>query len=235
MSSRSSLGAARTSLFVFAKEPVPGQVKTRLVPPLTPDQAARCHRAFVSDTLTGVAMATEDARVALAVAPAGPKPWLARFAAQRDLAMLEQGEGELGARMARVLTTATGHGAACILIGADAPDLPLEYLREAFARLRSASVVLGPAVDGGYYLIGARGLVPPVFHLDAQWGGPAVLAETEARLCRAGLSYELLGAWRDVDRYDDLEALAARLRSGETRAPASAELLAELVAEGLPL
>jgi len=235
MSSSDSQTARGAGLYVFAKEPSPGQVKTRLVPPLSFAQAARCHRAFLSDTIRYSRAAAAGVRLALAVAPAGPKPYLADFASQQGLEMLEQGEGELGERMERVMAAATRRDQACILVGADTPDLPPEYLRQAFAWLRHTSVVLGPALDGGYYLIGARGLLPPVFHLDARWGGPEVLAETEARLRRAGISYELLTRWRDVDRYDDLEALALRLRRGESQAPASAEIVAELVAEGLAL
>lgn len=137
--------------------------------------------------------------------------------------------------MAKILASATASGGSCILIGADTPDLPPAYLSEAIERLRGSRVVIGPASDGGYYLFGARGVVPPVFDLEAEWGGSAVFAETQDRLKAAGLGCEVLGAWRDVDRYDDLKALASRLRTAQTRARASTEVLSELVAEGLTL
>jgi rSAM/selenodomain-associated transferase 1 len=173
---------------IFAKEPVPGRVKTRLVPPLTAEEAAACHAAFVEDTAKRLSVALSPGRsafsasVALAVDPFSACPSLRALAGRYDLDLIDQGPGDLGQRMERVLGQICREGHHGVLVGADTPDLPTAYIESAFAHVQKGDVSLGPSRDGGYYLVGAAGAVPDIFRLDAAWGSDAVLSETRSRL-----------------------------------------------------
>jgi len=151
-----------------------------------------------------------------------------------------QGGGDLGCRLARVLRRGLAERPAALAVGADVPDLPRAAIRRALACLREGRVPVGPSQDGGYYLIGFRGLVSDVFRLRTAWGGAGVLAETLERLASAGHVTELLAPWHDVDDIDGLRRLRARLREGSaTRTvdalPVTMRVLDELDAEGVRL
>jgi glycosyltransferase A (GT-A) superfamily protein (DUF2064 family) len=105
-------------------------------------------------------------------------------------------------------------GRSVLLLGADTPDLPARYVRDAFATLRSASVVLGPATDGGYYLVGCRDRVPPIFGPEMEWGTPVVWEQTLSRLREydSGAGPAILPPWSDVDDWKGLVALATRVQ-----------------------
>ncbi len=226
--------------YIFAKEPVEGRVKTRLCPPLSPQQAARCHLAFVSDIVTRTAK-LDGAAVHLACSPDGASPVLARLAGEAGVELVAQGEGDLGERMGRALQRSVGDSGAGLILGADVPDLPLGVLERALWQVSTggSDVVLGPAEDGGYYLIGARCEVPGLFDIEAEWGGSGVLEATVRRIENAGASFALLPRWCDVDSYGDLVRLAGRLRGtapgAQTDSRATRKLLGELVAEGVSL
>jgi len=217
---------------LFAKEPRAGEVKTRLSPPLTPAQAVSCHKAFVADSARRLGH-LGGAQGAIAATPDGDAPWLAQLASEHGLNLLWQGDGELGGRMQRVLRAGCDGGRRVVILGADVPDLPIASVSAAFEALAAPGVVVGPATDGGYYLIGCHGPVPPVFDLDAGWGTGVVLAETVARLRAAGVRFELLSPWSDVDDHASLRALAAR---GATGADSQTRLLLRRLArEGVAL
>jgi rSAM/selenodomain-associated transferase 1 len=204
MTSNSSL----PTLGVFAKWPVPGQVKTRLAAATSADWAAKVAMAFLLDTLDRLAII--EARRILAYAPAKAGDQFAAIAGGRFV-LLPQGDGDLGQRMAAFFSTALpASDGRVVLVGADSPTLPTEYILTALAELRSADLVLGPATDGGYYLIGCAGQVPPVFDGIA-WGGSRVLADTALRLRAAGLRLALLPPWYDVDTLDDWHLLRGHL------------------------
>ena len=239
--------AQAVTVYLFAREPRPGEVKTRLVPPLDHQQAERCHKAFVDDSLSLLVAAREAGRddafwplnVILAVADLDDCSWLAGRAHRHGLELVGQGQGSLGERMQRVLALSGGEPA--ILLGSDSPDLPLDLLERAVGHLREGSgdrVVIGPARDGGYYLIACRGSVPPVFRLSVPWGGPDVFEQTVHRLQAAAMHYSVLPPWSDVDDFVALGALAQRLAEaplGQVGLLATRRLLAELADEGLPL
>ena len=237
-------GTHREVVVVMAKEPEPGRVKTRLCPPLSAQMAARCHEAFVTDTLRRIRLATElNGRVdrELAVAPSDSAPRLRALAAATGWRCVEQVGADLGSRMRALLASAVAHGAWVVLVGSDSPDLPIARVSQAFLALEDAEVVLGPATDGGYYLIGCRGHVPDVFGPGIRWGSPSVFSDTVARLDATGTATAILEPWPDIDDWQDLIALAARLRAvagngDDDLAPRStAGMLAELAQLGLPL
>jgi rSAM/selenodomain-associated transferase 1 len=234
-----------TVVFIFAKEPRPGAVKTRLCPPLTEAQAACCHRAFVADSVarfSGLA-AHGSISVSLAATPDGDAPWLVRLAEEAAIPLTWQGGGDLGCRMERLLRRECTEGRAAVIVGSDTPDLPLERIRHAVSWLERPLAVVGPSDDGGYYLIGARGEVPPVFSPSCGWGSARLFEETLTLLAAGRWSYRLLEPWPDVDQFEDLRRLATRLRQGKVSGPSDAAvelpstvgLLASLEADGLEI
>jgi hypothetical protein len=189
-------------------------VKTRLCPPLSGEMASLCHEAFVTDTLARVAAVAGRAERELAVAPSGAAPWLRALAAAGGggWRCVDQEGDDLGARMRSRLVAGIAEGKRVVLLGSDSPDLPAECILRAVSALEEAEVVVGPALDGGYYLIGCRDRVPDVFGAGIRWGGATVLKDTLARLDARGTSVALLDPWPDVDDWPALVALAERLR-----------------------
>jgi rSAM/selenodomain-associated transferase 1 len=197
----------RRVLGVFAKRPIPGVVKTRLAAQTTPEFAARVAEAFLFDTLHRFA-AVSACRV-VAFAPPEARSYFDEVA--RGLYATEpQSEGDLGARMAHFFRTQFGSAERVVLVGTDSPTLPVGFIEDAFERLTKADLVLGPATDGGYYLIGCRHYAPEAIFRGLPWGSPAVLTETIRNLpedCRM----EVLPPWYDVDTKQDLVMMSGHL------------------------
>ena len=176
---------------LFAKYPRAGEVNTRLIPALGPDGAAALHRRLTERTLETARASGLPVEVRYAGASrADFAAWLG------NVALVEQGAGDLGARLARV-------GAPAILLGADVPDLRAGLLRAAAEALAEMPLAIGPAEDGGYYLLGFREPVVFLF-ADMAWGTGDVLAETRRRLEQRGMAYRLLEELSDCDRPEDL-------------------------------
>ena len=191
-------------LMIFAKAPEPGCVKTRLQ--LPPEEAAELHAAFVADV---VDRHQAKDRV-VTVWRAGDLEHGLWETLPAHLA--EQPEGDLGDRMAHAFATELALGSAVVVLGTDSPTLPPRLVAEAFERLKSSSVVVGPACDGGYYLLGLRGDIPlALFAEGIAWGGGDVLSTTLERLQSAAVDYDLLDFWYDVDRPADLRLLCAHV------------------------
>lgn len=197
------------TLIVFTREPIAGRTKTRLIPRIGAANAAALADAFNRDALAK--SQSLDAPLVIAGAAADDatrNPYFRALARRYHARVIDQGSGHLGARMAHVLASYCAAGA--VLIGADTPSLPIRILRENMRLLRRASVVLGPSLDGGYYLVGVHGAMPDIFR-GVRWGGQHVLAQTLARLDRDGIEYAVGPAWYDVDRWSDLALLACHL------------------------
>jgi rSAM/selenodomain-associated transferase 1 len=197
------------ALAIMAKAPVAGSVKTRLVPPLTAEQAADLYRALLLDQFEHLQQVSDAARY-LFYAPAGAEQALRQLAGDRYI-YRAQCDGDLGARMAQVFAELGGLGHRnVVLIGSDLPALPMAIVEKAFMLLAAEEhhVVLGPSQDGGYYLIGMNRPAPEIF-TDMIWSHERVLVETTARLDRLGISYSLLPTWFDLDRAEDFQRLIA--------------------------
>jgi rSAM/selenodomain-associated transferase 1 len=195
---------AQTVLIIFAKEPSPGQVKTRLCPPLSPQAAARLYGLFLEDVLEEMARLPQI-KIALAYTPASARPFFQNLAAP-GMQLVAQAEEDLGERLRQAFDWGFAQRAGTVLIrNSDSPDLPGRLVTEAQEVLegRGAQVVLGPCPDGGYYLVGLKSPQPQLFH-DITWSGPAVLADTLARAGSLGLTVHLLPSWLDIDTCDDL-------------------------------
>jgi uncharacterized protein len=192
-------------LCVFTKAPVPGKVKTRLIPALGEEQAVELYRDLLTRTLT-TACASNIARVRLYCTPTTDHPFLLECANNFDVQLCLQEGDDLGARMDNALTAGLTEFAYALVIGCDCPWLTSEDLNLASARLATETeVVLGPATDGGYYLLGLCSPQKGLFEA-IPWGSPAVLAETRQRLAAAGTDWLELVEYPDLDRPEDLSA-----------------------------
>ncbi|HKB74784.1 MAG TPA: TIGR04282 family arsenosugar biosynthesis glycosyltransferase [Burkholderiales bacterium] len=198
-------------VIVFARAPEPGKVKTRLIPALSAAGAAELHRRLVRHSL-GAATGARLGPVELWCAPDTGDPFFRECERRLGVSLSAQGEGDLGARMQRAFESALARAGRAILVGSDIPALSAQYLRDADqALVRGNKVVLGPAEDGGYVLIGLSRCDPELFR-DIPWGGPEVMAETRRRIASlAWRSRELPVLW-DVDRPEDLGRLPQEKR-----------------------
>jgi uncharacterized protein len=202
---------ADAAFVIFAKAPIPGQVKTRLCPPLTPDEAATLHGSFVLDQLertkAAIARFRLPAERVLACAPSSAHVFFKIMAERQGVRLLDQEGNDLGARMHGSFVTLFANGfKRVVLIGTDVPSLPLIHYRQALDSLVAHDLVVGPARDGGYYLIGLTRPVSELFY-DIPWSTDRVLATTRERAAGRQLKTALLPAWRDVDTLDDLLAV----------------------------
>lgn len=209
------------ALLLFTKPAQPGRVKTRLIGDLSAEQAAQLHAAFLADALErlaggdfelGIAWALEDGEAL----PSGPGPGL------------RQNGATLGERLYDVLRRQAESHAGVAAAGSDHPSLARALVEEAFTRLEAAAdVVLGPAEDGGYYLIALRAAaVRAELFSGIPWSTAEVLAATLDRCRRLGLRTELLPPGADVDTPADLRRLAARLAADASGSPRTHALLA---------
>lgn len=198
------------SLVFFVKAPVPGNVKTRLVPPLTHVQAAKSYRRWakqifkVVEALQGVSL-----KVAYDTHPQFPTPRWLNDSLNCPPFFLQKGH-HLGERLHQAFRESWENGSnLTVIIGSDSPGLPSEYLREAFTALEKNDLVLGPTKDGGFYLIGLRGNPPDTLFAGVPWSTSQVLVGTVKNAQRLNLKTHLLGEYFDVDLPEDLELLEA--------------------------
>jgi rSAM/selenodomain-associated transferase 1 len=230
------------SFIVFAKEPVPGRVKTRLTPPFTAEEAALLYTAFVEDVAATIASVAVPGDRKVLAAPGGASPVLGRIAAEHGFETAEQVGADLGERMKAAIAGELTRGAeAAILVGSDSPTLPSEAIREGLRRLHvtprgarsPGSAILGPAGDGGYWLVGATGTVPDLFDGIA-WSTRDVLATTLDCAAKSHTDLALLPFWYDVDDAAGVRLLDSHIEwfrgHGRTPAPKTAAALKALKA-----
>jgi hypothetical protein len=195
-------------LLIFARHPELGLVKTRLAQTLGPENALRVYRELLTHTLStaeGVA-ATKTLWLAGSAPATGSE-----FQRWASFGQRPQPAGDLGQRMHQAFAIAFAAGAtAAVIIGTDCPELSPAHLNAAFEQLASHDVVVGPALDGGYYLLGMRTLVADFF-INKAWSTDAVLPSTLADAARLGLRVAQLPALSDVDTVADLLAWQRRV------------------------
>ena len=209
---------AEATLIVFVKAPRPGQVKTRLARFLGEAAAGELYRCFVADLLAMLAGLALVPRVYFYPAEAGAvmRDWLGE-----EYSLFPQQGDSLGDKMSHALAETFQAGAdKAVLIGSDLPDLPPVIIKEALTALEQSPAVIGPGIDGGYYLIGftAAGFTPAVF-TDIPWSTETVFNRTMERFAAAGLRPYCLPAWADIDTAADLRRFMADGRGNPGRAP----------------
>lgn len=196
----------------LAKAPTAGHVKKRLQPPLSATQAVDLHMALVEHTVRALGVG-ETVNYQLWVegdTSASAFQHCLRLGAN---ALCRQPDGDLGQRMRAICEQALATAPAVILIGSDCPALEHTYLQAALQALHQVDAVLGPALDGGYVLLGLRRCSAELFS-GIDWGSELVLAQTLEKLDELGWRYCLLPALADIDRPADLQLLPADLRAG---------------------
>ena len=200
-----------SALIIFAKAPAAGQVKTRLCPPLTPDEAASLHGSIVLDTLECSRNARKLDRF-LACSPSKQHPFFKAVGARHGVQLWDQVGHDLGMRMDQAFRSAFElEYQSTLLVGTDLPTLQSATLEQALRSLADYDIVLGPTLDGGYYLIGLKKPVPELF-LDIPWSTDHVLSLTQQKAGALGLSITLLPQQRDLDTIDDLNAFIKEMR-----------------------
>jgi rSAM/selenodomain-associated transferase 1 len=181
-------------LVLFARYPTAGACKTRLIPALGPEGAAAIHRRLTERTVE--VLCASGAPVTVAFTGAGADAFAAWLGP--DVTLIEQADGDLSARLLACLDPAP-----VIFFGADTPDLAAHHVEAAMTALSDHKVVIGPAEDGGYYLIGMRNPMPELL-TNMPWSTDRVLPETLARLDARGIAPVLLETLADCDRPEDL-------------------------------
>ena len=192
------------SLLVFAKEPVPFAVKSRLAACIGGERAASVYAELTALTLRNAADARRAGIVAdveLWCAADTTTAYFRGLSEAFSVSLHRQCEGDLGARMAHAIESALGRSAAAILIGTDCAVLDTAYLAQAAAALATHDAVLGPAEDGGYVLVGAR---RPIAFPAVRWSTPHAFADTAAAFARANVLTAVLPVSWDIDEPDDL-------------------------------
>ena len=237
--------ASLCAVAVMAKAPRVGRSKTRLCPPLTPEEASTLSAAFIQDITANLALAARDAPLApyVAFAPAGTEALFAKLLAPGTRLVLADGAiapppGVAGFGLALLHAMqalfAEGYGGVCLL-NSDSPDLPTAVLRDAATRLMApgGQAVLGAAEDGGYYLLGLRAPHSAMF-ADIAWSTGEVAATTRARAAALGLRLNELPPWYDVDDAASLQRMLDADGTGgpaPSQAPATRAVLARLSAD----
>lgn len=191
-------------LIIFSRYPEAGKTKTRLIPALGPEGAANLQREMTEYILLKAQMLQAQIPLSLEVRFAGGNSQLMTDWLGSDIIYQPQGEGDLGMRMVRSLSEAFENGAEkSIIIGTDCPSIDLEILTLAFEYLTNKDLVLGPAIDGGYYLIGSCRSIPELF-VDVDWGTDKVLRQTVNIAEKLNLAVGYLPTLADIDRPEDL-------------------------------
>ncbi len=201
--SRSHLNA----VVLFARTPVPGQVKTRLQAGYDADTVCRLYEAFLEDARLQLT-ALDDTDSFVSIHSSEGQEYFDHFKNSGFRVVCQEGD-DLGQRMRHAFASRFEEGyERVVIIGSDSPTLPTEYLRRALAA--ETDMVLGPSTDGGYYLIGMAGKVTEVFD-GIEWGGGTVLASTLDKIKQSGASLFLLEPWYDIDEPEDLQFLKTHL------------------------
>ena len=200
---------SKERLVVMVKDPARGQVKTRLAADLGDRLAETLYRCFVADILKTLRGSPHNCTVAFS--PPGSRKSIEEWLG-KDTSLIEQAGSHLGARMKNLFLSLFHEGCSrVVLMGSDIPDLPGEIIKEAFLRLKEEDGVIGPAADGGYYLIGFRksGFFPDVFE-GIEWSTDRVYEETIRLFSEKRCRFSVLPVWNDVDTVQDLRVLFLR-------------------------
>lgn len=215
-------------LAVLLRRPVPGSTKTRLAESLGERGAASLYEAFVDDTLRLCERVRSRGRVDVVLwCDDAPDVRVAAWATNAGAMVRAQPEGNLGVRLGAAFEEGLASHERVVVIGSDAPTLPVGLIVSAFDSLARAPMMLGPTNDGGYYAIGAAHGVRPSFD-GVRWSTAATFGDTKK--ANAGVQFAIMTPWYDIDVPSDLALLRAHLSSDPSAAPATSKRLSELAA-----
>lgn len=189
-------------LLIFAKQPIPGQIKTRLQPDYSTEKSAEI-AAFMIRATVELAISSWPGDVMLYASPDIEHPLFRQLARDFRLSLAPQAEGDLGAKMLSAIREGIAMGARTAIMGCDVPQCGWDVIDQANDWLARGKNVIGPTEDGGYYFIGLQQACPDLFG-DIPWSSNQVLPMTLARSNKLGIEFELLTKLRDVDTANDL-------------------------------
>ncbi len=195
---------------LFAKQPVPGQVKTRLTPPLSAEQACQLYQIALQEMVTRL----RAAGLPIVICCSGQRDWFSEVFP--GLPLLVQAGDDLGARLSNAVQALFAAGAGPVLMaGSDSPDLPVPLIEEVLVQLQEKDVAIIPCQDGGYAVVGMRQSTTELFD-EIPWSTSGVMAATRQRSQQLGLSCHETEYWDDMDEFADLQRLVARSPESET-------------------
>lgn len=222
----------KEALVIFAKAPLVGQVKTRLIGALTAEQVTELYVCFLRDTFAVMeAVQEERDQLSLALCYTPAEELEAFEAADFDGCMLLSQRGhDLGERLQNCFADLFELGfGSVVLIGADSPTLPEEIVQEAFERLQMPDqIVIGPAIDGGFYLIGMN-VLPAQLYEQIDWSVEKTLPQIQARAEQSQAMLSFLAAWYDIDTTADLQHLQQQIAAGQVAPQYTGRYLRKLV------
>ena len=202
---------ARPALVIFARAPLPGKTKTRLIPLLGEEAAAELYGCFLLDTVAGASQVEADIVVAVSECEHLESVGAMVQGVCPRAHMTVQSGADLGERILNAFREILDRGHPSVaIVGSDAASLPADRMNQAFGLLQECDVVLGPCYDGGYYLIALRVARPELLR-DICWGSSTVFRDTVTRAAEIGASVALLDPWYDVDTPEDLALLRSHL------------------------
>ncbi len=198
-----------TSLVVFAKNPISGKVKTRLIPGISSDGAAELYKAFILDTINKINR-LKCRKASIAYTPHGAERAFRKLAG-RSIILLPQKGRNLGERMKNAFIHSFAEGAKrVVIIGTDSPTLPISLIQKAFDVLKKTPIVIGPTFDGGYYLIGLSRPNYKIFN-GIKWSTSMVFDQTLSKIKASEKQLCVLPPWYDVDTSDNLNFLKTHI------------------------
>lgn len=205
------MSSVQENILLFTKYPIAGKSKTRLIPILGPQGAAKLQHQMAYSIVVNLKRFSEHHRSLLEIHYEGGSAELMQEWLGSSLTFKKQIQGDLGQRMALAIADHLGEHQSIVLIGSDCPEIDATILENAFSALNDHAVVLGPAFDGGYYLVGIQGtLTKESLHFlfsNIDWGEDNVLDQTLLRIKTLQLSYHLLKKLHDIDTPEDLKYL----------------------------
>ncbi len=200
-------------LVIFAKQPMPGCVKTRLGAVIGMSQAAELYAAFCEDLFSRLQDQHWNRAITFTPSDDATEAFFRNWTSAHE-ELWRQPADHLGDRLTASFSQGFREASRVVIIGSDAPTLPSEFISQAFASLEHVDCVLGPALDGGYYLVGLRRPLPELF-TEIDWSTSTVLQQTIDRLAAVEGSLHLLPPWYDVDEARDLDLLRGHLLAME--------------------
>jgi rSAM/selenodomain-associated transferase 1 len=200
------------AIVIMAREPIQNEVKTRLIPQLDPETAAKLYYNFVLDRIDQVD-GIKGPQTFVAFTPESAKPFFSAIVPP-EFNLIAQSGADLGERLINVSSSLFDQRFnKVVIMDSDSPNLPSKFIKDAFKKLDSTEVVLGSCEDGGYYLIGLKERMPNLFR-NIPWSTSSVTELTQKRALEKGVKILMLDEWYDVDTYEDLLQLIRDLDSG---------------------
>jgi len=201
----------RATIIVFAKEPLPGTVKTRLAPPLNDIEAAGFAGALIRDTINMVDSLKGPIKKELHCHPPGAIAYFERVSGPGWIVKPQKGKG-LGERLSNAFDDLLNkNGPPAVIIGTDSPGLPASFIDASIKALKEYDIVLGPASDGGFYLVGAKRYYPELLE-KINWSTSSAFSDIIRNINSLKLTFHALPEWSDIDNIDDLLVFIKKMK-----------------------